>query len=299
MLPQKGGQRFHAQIDDEWNGSTYNVMIEWENGENQLTEKYGECHPAIKDHSKDLDNDGEITIKLISTIATDDPITNAPNDSTCLSIISLCGDGGQCNRAWERSHVHVSQVIGVHDKNLDNNGEITTMLIATIATDDSITDVLTNRHISAWNYLDVNAVHIATYRCEFGFTNCVPEMTIIDAQTKMDPALDHGDMHATLLDHAMQCTWRKTNDCDDVWCLINGNGQCIRTQDMNRIQWQMPALRIVFRAYNHSALSSLEEDGECIHKHVNKLDECNGNTQQWCDDTALELAILTKHGSAL
>jgi hypothetical protein len=235
MLPQKGGQRFRARIDDEWNGSMYNVMIEWENGENQPTENYGECHPAIKDHSKDLDNDGEITIKLISTIATDDPITNAPNESTCLSIISLCGDGGQCARAWECSNVHVSQVIGVHDKNLDNDGEITTVLISTIATDDPITDVLINRHISAWNYLDVNAVHIATYRY----------------------------------------------------------------QDMNRIQRQMPALRIVFRAYNHSALSSLEEDGECIHKHVNKLDECNGNTQQWCDGTALELAILTKHGSAL
>jgi hypothetical protein len=27
-------------------------------------------------HDKDLDNDGEITTKLISTITTDDPITN-------------------------------------------------------------------------------------------------------------------------------------------------------------------------------------------------------------------------------
>jgi hypothetical protein len=56
-------------------------------GENQPKVNYGECRPAIKDHSKDLDNDGEITTKLISTIATDDPITNAPNDSTCLSLL--------------------------------------------------------------------------------------------------------------------------------------------------------------------------------------------------------------------
>ena len=69
----------------------------------------------------------------------------------------------RCARAWECSNVHVSQVIGVHDKILDNDGEITIMLISTIATDDPITNVLINRHICAWNYLDVNAMHIATY----------------------------------------------------------------------------------------------------------------------------------------
>jgi hypothetical protein len=235
------------------------------NGKNQSTENYGECHPTIKDHSKDLDNDGEITIKLISTIATDDPITIAPNGSTCLSIISLCGDGGQCTRTWgERSYVHVRQVSGVHDKNLDNDGEITTKLISTIATDDPITNAPFNRHICAWNYLDVNAVHIATYQHEFGFTNSVPEMTIIGTQTNTDPVLDPGDMNATLLDHAMQCTWKKTSDCDNVWCLINSKGQCIRIQDMNRIQWQMPALRIVFHECNHGALSSLELMGSLV-----------------------------------
>jgi hypothetical protein len=55
---------------------------------------YGEYHPAIKDHSNDLDNDGEITTKLTSsTTTTDDPITNALNESIHLSIISLFGDG--------------------------------------------------------------------------------------------------------------------------------------------------------------------------------------------------------------
>jgi hypothetical protein len=43
-------------------------------------------------------------------------------------------------------HVHVSQVIGIHDKDLDNDGETTTKLIPTIATDDPIsTDVLIDR----------------------------------------------------------------------------------------------------------------------------------------------------------
>jgi hypothetical protein len=180
------------------------------NGENQTTENYGECHPAIKDHSKDLDNDGEITIKIISTIATDDPITN---------VLINCHEFG-----------------------------------------------------CAWNYLDVNAVHIiATYRHGFGFINSAPEITIICTQTNTDPALDPGDMNAILLDHAMLCAWRKTNDCDNVWCLIHGKGQSIRIQDMNSIPWQMPAFRIIFRAQHQH--SSLEEDGERIHKHINKFDE--------------------------
>jgi hypothetical protein len=119
-------------------------------GENQLTVNYGEYHPAIKDHSKDLDNDGEITTKLIFTIATDDPITNAPNDSIRLSIISLCGDGGQCThtcivQAMECFHAHVSQAIEVHDKDLDNDGGIITKLISTITTDDPITNVPIDR----------------------------------------------------------------------------------------------------------------------------------------------------------
>jgi hypothetical protein len=47
-------------------------------GESQLPVDYGECLPAIiKVHSKDLDNDGEITAKLLSTITTDEPITTA------------------------------------------------------------------------------------------------------------------------------------------------------------------------------------------------------------------------------
>ena len=53
-------------------------------GENQPTMDYGECLPAIKDHSKDLDNNGEITTKLISTIATHDPVTNSMIDHVCL-----------------------------------------------------------------------------------------------------------------------------------------------------------------------------------------------------------------------
>ena len=41
---------------------------------------------AVKDHDKDLDNDGEITTKLLSTIATDDPITNLPIDSVYSGV---------------------------------------------------------------------------------------------------------------------------------------------------------------------------------------------------------------------
>lgn len=53
------------------------IQLTVDYGENQLTVDYGECLPAIKDYSKDLNNDGEITTKIISTITTDDPITNA------------------------------------------------------------------------------------------------------------------------------------------------------------------------------------------------------------------------------
>jgi hypothetical protein len=75
-------------------------------GENQLTMNYGECLPAIKDHNKDLNNDGEITTKLICKIATDDPtIPDAPIDCICSSIVSICGDDGQCTRA-PACHVH-------------------------------------------------------------------------------------------------------------------------------------------------------------------------------------------------
>jgi hypothetical protein len=37
---------------------------------------YGECLPVVEDHSKDLDNDGEIYTKVISTITADDPIND-------------------------------------------------------------------------------------------------------------------------------------------------------------------------------------------------------------------------------
>jgi hypothetical protein len=108
------------------------IQLTVDYGENQLTVDYGECLPAIKDHSKDLDNDGEITTKIISTIATDDPITNA---------LLLCGKDSQQPHACIVSfHAHVSQVIGIHNKDLDNDGEITTKLISTITTDDPITD---------------------------------------------------------------------------------------------------------------------------------------------------------------
>jgi hypothetical protein len=96
--------------------------------ENQPTMDYGECLPAIKDHSKDLDNDGEITTKIISTIATEDPITDA---------LILCDKGSQLS-----FHAHVGQVIGIHDKDLDNDGEITTKLISTIATNDPVTNAM-------------------------------------------------------------------------------------------------------------------------------------------------------------
>jgi hypothetical protein len=110
-------------------------LLPFNYGENQLTVDYGECLPAIKVHSKDLDNDGEITTNLISTIlATNDPITDA---------LLLYGKDSQQSRACivqanECFHAHVSQVIGIHDKDLDNDGEITTKIISTIATNDCI-----------------------------------------------------------------------------------------------------------------------------------------------------------------
>jgi hypothetical protein len=81
---------------------------------------------AIKDHSKELNNNGEITTKIISTIATDDPITDA---------LLLCGKDSQQPRTYILCFpAHVSQVIGTHAKDLDNDGEITTKLISTITT---------------------------------------------------------------------------------------------------------------------------------------------------------------------
>ena len=63
---------------------------------------------------------------------TDDPIVDA---------LLLCGKDSQQPHACTVSfHAHVSQVIGIHNKDLDNDGEITTKLISTIATDDPITD---------------------------------------------------------------------------------------------------------------------------------------------------------------
>jgi hypothetical protein len=60
--------------------------------------------------------------------------------STCAYIV-------QANECF---HAHVSQAIGVHDKDLYNDGEITTMLISTtIATDDPITNVLIDHSCSS------------------------------------------------------------------------------------------------------------------------------------------------------
>jgi hypothetical protein len=43
---------------------------------------------AIKVHEdKDLDNDGEITTKLLSTITTNDPIIDTPVDHICSGVI--------------------------------------------------------------------------------------------------------------------------------------------------------------------------------------------------------------------
>ena len=77
-------------------------------------------------HSKDLDNDGEITIKLISTIATDEPLTDA---------LLLYGKDSQQIHACI-----IQQANEIHDKDLDNDGEITTKLISTITTNDPITN---------------------------------------------------------------------------------------------------------------------------------------------------------------
>jgi hypothetical protein len=136
-------------------------------------------------------------------------------------------------------------------------------------------------------------------------------MIITDVQTNTDPALDPEDTDATLLDHAMQCTWTKTNDCDDLWVNTTGKVHCIRTQDVNGIQWWMLALQVVGRtaqatapsnvyivvhACNYGTLSSrLEEDGEHIYEHINnKLNERNSDTQ-WHNVTVLKLAIIAKH----
>ena len=43
--------------------------------------------PAIEDHNKDLDNDGEITTKLISTVASDNPFV--VNDLQFQETISM------------------------------------------------------------------------------------------------------------------------------------------------------------------------------------------------------------------
>jgi hypothetical protein len=69
-----------------------------------LTVDYGECLPAIKDHSKGLDNNGEITTKIISTITTDDPITkNTPIDHVNASVTSPCA---QNYRAIPTTYLH-------------------------------------------------------------------------------------------------------------------------------------------------------------------------------------------------
>jgi hypothetical protein len=158
-----------------------------------LTVDYGECLPAIKDHSKGLDNDGEITTKIISTITTDDPIIDA---------LLLCGkDSQQPRECIVCFHAHVSQVIGIHAKDLDNDGEITTKLISTITTDDPITkntpiDCVCSSATSprAKNYHGIPT----TYLHEFGFTNSFHKMAGANFPTNMDPS-DPNDTDATLL----------------------------------------------------------------------------------------------------
>jgi hypothetical protein len=82
----------HATRDYGSSQPTLASLLPFNYGESQLTVDYGECLPAIKVHSKELDNDGEITTKIISTIVTDDPITNTWIDHTCSSVISPCGN---------------------------------------------------------------------------------------------------------------------------------------------------------------------------------------------------------------
>jgi hypothetical protein len=100
-------------------------------GESQLTVDYGECLPAIKVPSKDLDKDGEITDALLLYGK------DSPQSRACIV------------RANDCFHAHVSQVIGIHDKDLDNNGEITIKLISTIATDDPISNTPINHICSS------------------------------------------------------------------------------------------------------------------------------------------------------
>jgi hypothetical protein len=157
-----------------------------------LTVDYGECLPVIKDHSKGLDNDGEITTKIISTIA--DPITDA---------LLLCGKDSQQPHACIVSfHAHVSQVIGIHNKDLDNDGEITIKLISTIATDDLITKntpIEDRICLSSTSPCGTNPPGIlTTYLHEFGFTNSVHKMAGANFPTNMDPS-DPNDTDATLL----------------------------------------------------------------------------------------------------
>jgi hypothetical protein len=66
-----------------------------------------------------------------------------------------------------------------------------------------------NHPIRARNYQrGNNAMHITAYCHEFGFTNSVPEMTVIGVHADTDP-LDPNDTDATLLDHAKQRTWTR------------------------------------------------------------------------------------------
>jgi hypothetical protein len=196
----------HHSSDHGESQPTLVNLLPFDYGENQLTVDYGECLPAIKAHSKDLDNDGEITTKLISTITTGEPLTDA---------LLLYGKDSQQSHACiiqanECFHAHVSQVIGIHDKDLDNDGEITTKLISTITTNNPITNTLINHiyssstsrcgtnhpgcPIHAQNYHGI----LTTYLHKFGSTNSVHKMTGANFPTNMD-LLDHNDTDATLL----------------------------------------------------------------------------------------------------
>jgi hypothetical protein len=72
MLQQEDSPRLHARIV-------------------QALEQPVHTHVSqvVEVHEKDLDNDGEITTKLLSTIAANNPITDVPLNSVCSSIVLL------------------------------------------------------------------------------------------------------------------------------------------------------------------------------------------------------------------
>jgi hypothetical protein len=93
-------------------------------------------------------------------------------------------------------------MIGIHAKDLDNGGEIsTTKLISTITIDDPVTKnaPIDHVHSSITSPCAKNTRGIpTTYLHEFGFTNSVPKTTGASFLTNMDPS-DPNDTDASLL----------------------------------------------------------------------------------------------------